>query len=413
MKKLKKTLLTSGVTGAALALVSAEAAADPPARHIDWDRPVRCMTTEDNKSVRVQCETKGKEVVCLVAPNEGQHGGELNRTKECESFEAAEAYQALVKGGAKIVNAVAETPPGYERAASGRAYQVKFDLMRRVYLGASWVPTFQLNQDTLRSPIDSFGRGQAEMGIQVSVLSHRGRSRHDIRILEGTATFADLELRGLLFAYDYQHLHRRPWFYLTSFFGKPRLYEVAPPLGWGFRVLRVNDRPPAFKNTLDMELAEAHIAWNPWQSDDMYNHIRIEAGADIGKFWEDRNDVTKGIGTGAWYAGFDATVKGRLALGDSGLHYTTMELEYSRPTYLDGPKQGESANNFSLKAAYEGVFVAINDQPLSFRVSAEGASREDPFTGKRNLEARAMLGLRFSFWAPPRVFEPLPEFEDP
>ena len=80
---------------------------------------------------------------------------------------------------------------------------------------------------------------------------------------------------------------------------------------------------------------------------------------------------------------------------------------------LDGPKAGSGANDFTLKAAYEGIFVAINDQPLSFRVAAEGASREDPFTGVRNVEVRAMMGLRFSFWAPPRVFEPLPQFEDP
>jgi len=30
-----------------------------------------------------------------------------------------------------------------------------------------------------------------------------------------------------------------------------------------------------------MEFAEAHVAWNPWQSDNMYNHLRIEAGADF------------------------------------------------------------------------------------------------------------------------------------
>ncbi len=413
MRKRKRTLLLSGVAGAACALMSAEAAADAPPQ-LDWEKPVRCMTNEEGKTVRVQCQTKDAELVCLVAPNELKYGGELNRAKDCESFEPVQAYQKLKQDGARMVqDALAEAPPGYARAATGRAYQVKFDLLNRIYLGASWVPTFQLNEETLRSPADSFGRGQAEMGIHISVLSHKGRSRHDIRILEGTATFADLELRGLLFSYDYQHLHRRPLFYLTSFFGHPRLYEVAPPIGWGFRILRVNDRPPAFKNTLDMEFAEAHIAWNPIQSDDMYSHVRIEAGADIGKFWEDRNDVSQGIGTGAWYAGIGVEAKLRWALGDSGKHYFLANLGYSRPTYLDGPKAGDSANNFTVKGSYEGVFAAINDQPLSFTTSAEAASREDPFTGNRSLEARAMLGVRISFWAPPRVFQPLPEFEDP
>ena len=89
-----------------------------------------------------------------------------------------------------------------------------------------------------------------------------------------------------------------------------------------------------------------------------------------------------------------------------------VDAGYSHPVYLDGAHKGGSANNINLKMGYEGVFAAINDQPLSFRASAEGASIETP-KGDRNVEVRAMAGLRFSFWAPPRVFEPLPEFEDP
>lgn len=416
MKKHTISFLVPGAVAAACTFVSAAARADVPPSpppQLAWDKPVRCYSTPDGKLVRVQCETKPEGLVCLVAPNEGAYGGEIGRTKECDGVESADAFKRLSKEGATLVPAIAEAPPGYARAGTGRAYQVKFDLLNRIYLGASWVPTFQLTQQALLSPEEMFGRGQAEMGIQISYLSHRGRSRHDIRILEGTATFADLELRGLLFSYDYQHLHRRPAFYLTSFFGRPRLYEVAPPLGWGFRVLRVNDRPPGFENTLDMEFGEVHVAWNPWQSSDLYNHLRFEAGVDVGKFWEDRNDVQKGLGTGSWYAGVDAEAKFRVSLGDSGLHNIAVDLGYQHPWYLDGPKAGSGANNFTLKAAYEGIFVAINDQPLSFRVAAEGASREDPFSGVRSMEVRAMAGLRFSFWAPPRVFEPLPEFEDP
>lgn len=434
LKQPRKTLLVQGAV-AACTLVATAAHADPPktppegsppaaspssssssspaSPQLAWDKPVRCMSTTEGKSVRVQCETKGEQTVCLVAPNQDTYGSDIGHTKECEGYEPPDAYGRLVAEGAKLIPAIAEAPPGYARAGTGRAYQVKFDLLNRVFLGASWVPTFQLTREDLLTPERMFGRGQAEMGIQISYLSHKGRSRHDIRILEGTATFADLELRGQLFSYDYQHLHRRPAFYLTSFFGKPRLYEVAPPLGWGFRLLRVNDRPPAFRDTLDMEFAEVHLAWNPWQSEDLYNHVRIEAGADIGKFWQDRDELKKGLGTGAWYAGFGAEAKFRAAIGDSGLHYVNLDLGYRRPTYLDGPKAGAGANDFTLKAAYEGIFVAINDQPLSFRVAAEGASREDPFSGVRNVELRATMGLRFSFWAPPRVFEPLPQFEDP
>ena len=424
-----KTLFVSGAIAAGTLSAGAALADPPPAPgaasaaaaptdstarppQLAWDRSVTCFSTPEGKIVRVQCDNRGNQTVCLQASNEGKYGGDIDHVKECDSVQSEAAYRQLA-ASAKLVPALAEVPPGYERGGTGRAYQVKFDLLNRIYLGASWVPTFQLTQESLLNPADMFGRGQAEMGIQISYLSYKGRSRHDIHILEGSATFADLELRGQLFSYDYQHLHTRPALYLTSFFGKPRLYEVAPPLGWGFRVLRVNDRPPAFRDTLDMEFAEVHAAWNPWQSKDLYNHFRIEAGVDVGKFWQDRNDVAQGLGTGSSYAGFGAEAKLRVVADDSGLHNIHLDFAYRHPTYLDGPKAGSGANDFTLKGAYEGIFVAINDQPLSFRATAEVASREDPFTGVRNLEVRTTVGLRFSFWAPPRVFEPLPAFEDP
>jgi hypothetical protein len=312
-----------------------------------------------------------------------------------------------------MVPAIAEAPPGYARSESGRAFQVKFDLLRRIYIGVSWVPTFQRGDSRLVLPSNfPFGRAQAELGMDISVLSPAGRSRHDFKILEGSATFSDLELQGLLFSYDYQHMHRRPAFWISTFLGPPQVFAVTPGIGWGFRVLRISDRPPAFRSTLDMEIAEAHVSWNPWQSDDLYSHLRIEAGADAGKYWENRDEITKAVGTGSWYAGFSSAVKSRFSLGDGGLHYVFMDVAYLRPYMLQGPRLGEAVNRVNASLAYEGIFVAINDQPLSLRLTAMGTARDDPGSSIRNVEARFMAGLRFSFWAPPRVFEPLPELEE-
>src|SRR5262249_44661796 len=146
----------------------------------------------------------------------------------------------------------------------------------------------------------------------------------------------DLQVSGLLFSYDYQHLHRRPSFWVSTFVGKPRVYPVPLPLGWGFRVLNVEDRPPAFRDTLDMEFAEAHLAWNPWQSRELYNHFRIEAGADFGKYWQNREAITRGAGTGRWYVGFSSAMKSRFALGNKGLHYLFADIAYLRPTFVGG-----------------------------------------------------------------------------
>jgi hypothetical protein len=395
-----------------VAWISPAHAEDLP--QLQWDQPIRCIRKKGEEVVRVQCENKGGQYRCLVAPNQMTYGGELQEIKDCPTTEEPEAYQKLVASGARMIPAIAETPPGYARSESGRAFQVKFDLLNRVYVGVSWVPTFQRPDARISSPASfPFGRAQAEAGLNISVLSPRGRSRHDMRILEGTATFSDLELRGLLFSYDYQHEHRRPAFWISTFFGKPRVYDVTPAMGWGFRLLNINDRPPAFRNTLDIEYAEAHLSWNPWQSNDMYSHLRIEAGADFGEYWPDRGEIKNGLKTGRLYAGFSSAIRSRFSLGEGGLHYIFLDVNYLRPTVFNGEVSAEAINRVNASLTYEGILIAINDQPLSFRMAAIGSANDDPSTQARNVELRFTAGLRFSFWAPPRVFEPLPELEDP
>jgi hypothetical protein len=398
----------------AAAWLSPAKAEDLP--RLQWAEPVRCMrkTKGEDAVVRVQCHTQGGEVRCLVAPNQMTYGGELAQIDACASIEDSDAYQKLKASGARMIPAVAEAPPGYARAENGRAFQVKFDMLNRIYVGASWVPTFQRADGQIASPTNfPFGRGQAEGGFHISVLSPKGRSRHDMRILEGTATFSDLELRGLLFSYDYQHEHRRPAFWISTFFGKPKVYDVSPAVGWGFRLININDRPPAFRNTFDMEFAELHLSWNPWQSNDMYSHLRIEAGGDIGEYWQDRGQLARGLGTGRAYVGFSGAVRSRFSLGEGGLHYIFVDISYLRPTIFDGKVFAEPINRLNASLAYEGILLAINDQPLSFRLAAMGSANDDPGTQARNVELRMTAGLRFSFWAPPRVFEPLPDLEEP
>jgi hypothetical protein len=309
------------------------------------------------------------------------------------------------------VPAIAEAPPGYARSDAGRPYQVQFDLLDRVYVGAAWTPTFR--RPDAHSPAPAgfpLGRGRVEIGFEASVLNPHGRSRHDFRVLEGAVSFSDLQISGLLFAYDYQQAHRRPAFWVTTFFGEPHVYGVPLPLGWGFRTVRVEDRPPGSRRALDFELGEVHVSWNPWQSRDLYSHLRFEAGADVGRRLADR---AAGFGSGDWYVGPTGAVRSRLALGQGGLHYLFVDLDVARPLVTGGDLTGRPFMRLAGSFAYEGVLVAINDQPISVRLAATGNAREDPATQSRMVELGATAGLRFSFWAPPRAFEPLPDIEDP
>jgi hypothetical protein len=387
-------------------------AADLP--HLSWDTPTYCIKGPAGDIVRVQCEGKGSARVCLVAPNHSADGSELRRANICDTTLGDNAYAVLERSGARLVPAIAEAPPGFARSAEGRAYQVTFDLEDRVYLGATWSPTYATRDaGAARDPGFPFGRAKAEIGFDASVLSTHGRSRHDFQVLEGDVSFADFSVNGLLFAYDYQQEHRRPAFHVTTFFGPPRLYGVPIPLGWGFRLLQVEDRPPSLPGSLDAEMSEVHVSLNPVQSNDMYSRLRVEAGADVGKYWTDRTTITQGLGTGRLYFGFTSAARSRMTLGEGGLHYLFADVAYRRAAFVDGDLAGRSANRLKASLAYEGIFLAINDQPLSFRLAAMGAARDDPATLAHKVEVGMNAGFRVSFWAPARVLEPLPDVEDP
>ena len=386
-------------------------AADLP--QLAWDKPTYCITNPKGDEIRVQCE-EGAARVCLVASDLASDGTALRRSRPCDKSLGRGAYRVLEETGARLVPAIAEAPPGFERSREGKPYQVKFDLYDRVYLGAVWSPVYAGREAGVAPGVGlPFGRGKAEIGFDASVLSPQGRSRHDFQVLEGDVSFADLSINGLLFAYDYQQVHRRPAFHVTTFLGEPHLYGVPVPFGWGFRLLEIEDRPPSLPDALDAEITEVHVSLNPLQSSDMYSRLRLEAGADVGKYWTDRAAITQGLGTGRTYVGFTSAVRSRMALGEGGLHYLFADVAYRRPAFLDGDLAGRSANRVKASLAYEGIFLAINDQPLSFHLAATGAARDDPATFTHKVEVGMNAGFRVSFWAPARVLEPLPDVEDP
>lgn len=389
----------------------ARAADEPTLPVMSFDRPVVCYDLANNKTKRVQCSTDAKgNQVCLVAPNEMKGTGDpIERTAPCEHRTFLE-YNELVDR-AKMIPAIAEAPPGYARSELGRAFQVKFDLLNRFYVGVGWAPTIQSRHGFEVPAGFPFARANAEMGIVLSVLSPRNRARHDMRILEGSAMFADFEVSGTLFSYDYQHEHRRPAFWVSTFFGEPEVYPVLPRMGWGFRILSVLDRQPSFRDAFDMEFGEVHLGYNLWQSNDMYSNVRLEVGGNAGAHWSDRHAISGK--TGNYLIGPTVTAKSRVSLGKGGLHYLFTDLQFRRPTVVSGAYTGKTINRLSGSIAYEGVLIAINDQPLSVRLASEGRTQNDFARDLRAVELRFLAGLRISFGAPPRTFEPMPEFEDP
>jgi hypothetical protein len=94
-------------------------------------------------------------------------------------------------------------------------------------------------------------------------------------------------------------------------------------------------------------------------------------------------------------------LESELTLDKRGFHHLGAEIEHERPRYIEGSEG--TAERTRARVHYEVIVIALNDQPLSLRLSA-GAEKRDDIPGLADRWAlTAQAGLRFSLWAPPRA----------
>jgi len=173
---------------AALAVIGiglpAIAAADDSGLPImDGERPVQCAKDKEGQVWRLQCDHAAK--VCLYAPDaeldsEGQRVKPLEQARDC-SFELPFDRVKLEAGGYVMRAGRPDAPWGWTRDARGRAFQINFDLKRRMYFGVAYSP-----QKILENPLQS-ARTSIDYGLLVFETRTQGRSpmRHRVRLLEG------------------------------------------------------------------------------------------------------------------------------------------------------------------------------------------------------------------------------------
>ncbi len=361
---------------------------------LDWDKSSWCVQHE-GKPVRVQCD-KGHPARCLIAPDLQKDGQGLQRIQDCIGGQQA-LFDEMLRAGVPMEDAIAESPPGWHRDEKGRVFQVTFDLLKRLYLGTAYQPAFQLDDSKA-----DWGRVRFDLGMVASWLDIDERSRHELRALEGYVVLTDLEARALLFGYDMSHRNRRPLMRLTTFFGKPLRHDMFMDLGWGFSLLELQARPHHQKDLLVLEFGELRAHTIFWQSDDLYNYVRLSLSLGAEALFnletdEDRYALTPG-----------AALQARFGLDRDGFHYLNAEMGWQMPIWLNLPP-GESNSRAGIKAGYEVIFLAINDQPLSLVVEAGLDYRDDLGPEAHRFDAQVMAGLRFSLWAPARLHEALPE----
>lgn len=355
------------------------------------DRAVECRRDADGQSWRLQCDPATR--VCLYAPDSeldsgGRRQKPLERAARCSLAEKAIDRAALEAKGYSFVPGRPSAPYGWTRDDRGRVFQVNFDLHRRLYLGAGYSPSKSVGapMETDRSSID-FG---------VFIFDHlAGRTRHRVRLVEGRVRTGPMAAELVIAHYDLSRRFIDPLLRLTTFFGEPRRHDLQLDLGMWTEGGHLEIHPTAGGDATLWRFGTAQVTLDLWQSAALDSFLRLRTGVGWERLYSDAGD--RGAITGSSALELD------WVLDDRGFHNLSLVASTEVPRYfekVDGV--GRTAHRHRVRAEYEAIAVAINDQPLSLVVGA-GAERRNDIPGVADeWSFVASGGLRFSLWAPPR-----------
>ncbi|HZI10587.1 MAG TPA: hypothetical protein VE153_09315, partial [Myxococcus sp.] len=363
----------------------------------EWGRRTVCMTLPPTKAVpsgqwRAQCDDATRR--CLISPQreldtDGQETErELERVTACtyETF-LADADAARLKTY-RLEPAQAEAPPGWYRDERGRVMQFNFDLHRRVWLGGAWSPLLRDGEVQ--------GRVRADFGISTEV--HDSDRLHRFRFLESELHLGEPSLEAAVMRYDSSVERDEPLFRITTFFGKPRRYDIDINLGMWMEVLAVEELERGGEEAGFLTWAALHATLDLWHSRDMVSYVRVRAGPSL------ERDYKHGFYTLVPGAALEAD----LTLDRDGFHHLRFGVEAEK-VLLARSVEGRPPRPERLRAraGYELILLAINDQPVSLVVDGRGTWRDDIPGLPAGWEWSAAAGLRFSLWAPARRSAPL------
>ncbi|MBI5489750.1 MAG: hypothetical protein HY905_20620 [Deltaproteobacteria bacterium] len=395
--------------------MSFEAPGTPPTLQMHWELPIVCLRNGWGGIVlRYQCPQAAEgedEVVCLYSGThetreDGGEGPALERIQACQLSDTippgglADFLEQRLPAGARLVPALAESPPGWRRDERGRVFQVNFDLYRRVYLGTRWIPA-------LLSPVGmELGRVGLELGSRIEVLSDDLRTRFRFQPVTGEVMLNPLGVSATLLRFDASHDADDPLIRITTFWGAPARHDLYADIGGWLDVMGVEYRPRNSIDELQLRFVAGGVTWDLWHSADMYSYVRLRLGAAFEDLYLDRD----GVGNRVALAPV-AAMEGDFTFDDDGFHHLTFVSAYEAPFVWreDGDAPPTFSQRFTNEAAYEVIFLAINDQPLTLRVAVGGGYRDDVEEAARGWELTAGAGLRFSFWVPARDMEALRE----
>ena len=380
------------IVQAGAAVAQDESTEEPKA--LDWNRPVWCLFDGKGSALFAQCDAKTK--VCLF--HRGCFGGTqdercrpLDRLKTCEEPEPDHRFEALVERGMTFVPAIAEAPPGWTRDASGRVFQTEFDMNRRVWLGGRWAPSYAPRGR------EQLGRATIETGIRADVLSHDTRSRYRLRALVGEIALNPLSVDAMLLRFDTSHESETPFVRLTTFWPEPQRHDLYLNVGWWTDVMGVEHRPRDSVDETHLRFVAAGPTLDLWHSADLASFFRLRMGGAFDDLYLRNSDAGHRLALTPLGA-----LEADILFDDGGMHRLTAASGYQAPVVWETETSSpQLVHRFINNLAYEVIVLAINDQPVTFRLSAEGGYRSDVLAQAAGWEIGGGAGLRINFWAPP------------
>ncbi|WP_244237274.1 hypothetical protein [Corallococcus llansteffanensis] len=361
-----------------------------------FDRPVLCVSLPPTPAVpsgewRARCDEAKKE--CLVTPTweldaEGHETGQrLDRVNGCYDMLSPE-----VARGYRLVPAIAEAPPGWYRDERGRVLQYNFDLHRRIRVGGAWAPRW------VRETEGRDNRVRVDFGVDLEWPGEPGQL-HRVTLLDTELYLGDASsFDATLLRYDFRSEREEPLFRVTTFYGKPRRFDVFANLGFWMEALHAEQVRRGDVKADFLALGSTYATLDLWHSRDLVSYVRVRAGPTL------ERDRTNGFAT--LVPG--AALEGDLTLDRDGFHHVLFGAE-AQKILLAERVEGRPLRpeRLRLRAGYEVIALAINDQPVSLTLDGRGTWRDDLANAPAGWEWSAQAGLRFSLWAPARRSAPV------
>ncbi len=364
------------------------------------DKPVICGRDTEGHVWRIQCDASTK--VCLYAADSelsagGKHTKPLERARDCEIDQDFDRKK-LEAAGYHFMQGRVDAPYGWMRDERGRVFQVNFDLRKRIFFGAAYTP-----QKVLDNPLES-KRTSADFGLLSfnKLADGQTPTMHRIRLVQGEVHVEPFSAEVTVAHWDVSRRFLDPLLRITTFVGRPQRHDLHVNLGLWTEAGGLEIHPSQGGHSTIWKHATLQGTLDLWQSEDLNSFARIRTGVGIEGQHTDGTGYRSAIVPSSAFE-IDAV------LDEDGFHNVKFEFTHEAPRYFAPFQSGKHfANRLKAKLTYEAIILAINDQPLSFKLAAGGEKRDDIFGVPDQWAFVADAGLRFSLWAPPRDPTPHP-----